>query len=125
MLFACWRNQKTLHGAQAALRHRLDQREAALAPVRAAFRLAGGAAAGARGTLDEPQFAAFCRLVNPAVTRGEVAALLAAMAPGGARQVRATARQSACNEESCKGGCAAGQRLRPPVRDRCEQCRAW
>lgn len=75
---------------QAALRHRLERRTAALAPVREAFRLAEGPAASAcmRGVLDEAQFEAFCALVNPAVTPREVAMLLAVMAPGGALQVR-------------------------------------
>lgn len=88
---------------QVALQHRLERRAAALAPVREAFRLAegpkqrpmlsitGGAAASApahsmRGVLSEAQFGAFCALINPAIKPREVAVLLAAMAPGGARQ---------------------------------------
>ena len=95
--------QNCLRAMQAALQHRLERRAAALAPVREAFRLAegpkqgpmlspaGGAAASAparslRGVLSEAQFGAFCALINPAIKPYEVAVLLAAMAPGGARQ---------------------------------------
>ena len=50
-----------------------------------------GAAASApahslRGVLSEAQFGAFCALINPTIKPHEVAVLLAAMAPGGARQ---------------------------------------
>ena len=88
---------------QAALQHRLERQAASLAPVREAFRLAEGpkqeskaSSAGAaaaiapahsmRGVLSEAQFGAFCALINPAIKPREVSVLLAAMAPGGARQ---------------------------------------
>ncbi|KAK9842041.1 hypothetical protein WJX81_005672 [Elliptochloris bilobata] len=93
---------------QAVLRHRVECRAAALAPVREAFRLAegptvepmgcpkgdpsGASSARAsgrvmRGVLSEAQFATFCALINPAISPREVGVLLAAMTPGGARQV--------------------------------------
>eukprot|EP00884_Botryococcus_braunii_P017143 jgi/Botrbrau1/4111/Bobra.152_3s0058.1 len=69
---------------QVLLRWNLEMHEEALKPILEAFK---GVDAQGLGYLQAPEFATFCRAINPAVTDDEVAVLLASLAPGPLKQV--------------------------------------